>query len=132
MIKANPKKKKAESLSTITNRLDKLVSKIVRLRDHACVTCGSVNTPQAGHFESRRHMATRWALDNVHRQCSNCNLYLKGNMVEYFMFIQREYGANKPYELHDTARGPAPGRFERLELEIELKEELRKLEALNE
>lgn len=132
MIKSNPKKKKVESLSTITNRLDKLVSKIVRLRDQYCVTCGSTQDAQCGHFIPRDMYPTRWDLTNCHRQCSSCNLYQKGNMVVYHAFIRREYGEKYPETLDALSRGPAPKRFERLALEVELKEELRKLEALNE
>lgn len=132
MLKPNPKRKKAESLSTITNRLDKLVSKIVRLRDPACVTCGSTADAQCGHFIPRGMFPTRWDLSNCHRQCSECNCYRAGNMVAYHAFIRREYGEKYPETLDALSRGPAPKRAERLELEVELKEELRKLEALNE
>lgn len=133
MIKANPKRKKAESLSTITNRLDKLVSKIVRLRDPACVTCGSTQDAQCGHFVGRMFIATRWDLSNCHRQCAGCNMLHESDPVPYTLFIQREFGSEYPVTLSALAhQTKVLKRAERLELEVELKEELRKLEALSE
>lgn len=133
MLKANPKKKKAESLSTITNRLDKLVSKIVRLRDHACVTCDSQDSAQCGHFVGRMFIATRWDLTNCHRQCAGCNMLHESDPVPYTLFIQETYGSEYPATLSALAhQTKVLKRAERLKLEIELKEELRKLEALNE
>lgn len=130
---AVPKKKKKESLSTITNRLDRLVSKIVRLRDGKCVICGSVQNPQCGHFISRMFIATRFDLSNCHQQCSGCNMTHEVDPVPYTLFIQREYGSEYPATLSALAhQTKVLKRAERLELEEELKEELRKLEALNE
>jgi len=133
MPKAVPKKKKAESLSTITNRLDRLVSKIVRLRDPSCVTCPSTETPQCGHYVSRVFIATRWDLTNCHRQCSACNMRHELDPVPYTLFIQREFGSEYPATLSALAhQTKVLKRAERLELEAELKIELAKLEALNE
>jgi hypothetical protein len=130
MLKPVPKKKKIRSLSAITRDLDTVVSKIVRLRDKRCVTCGSTDDPQAGHFESRKHFAIRWDLSNVHQQCSECNCYLNGNMVLYYKFIQLQYGWKYPDTLHALARGKAPNRSERMVLLDDLKAKLRELEAL--
>ena len=129
MLKAVPKKKKQQSLAAITKRLDIVVSKIVRIRDKRCVTCGSTDSPQAGHFESRGHYGTRWDLSNVHQQCASCNLYLKRNMVEYYKFIQKTYGEKYPDTLHELAREPAPNRGERLLLLDGLNARLKELEA---
>ncbi len=133
MLRANPKKKKAESLSTITSRLDKLVSKIVRLRDKACVVCGSTQNPQCGHYIGRMFIATRFDLTNCHQQCSGCNMLHESDPIPYTQFIQREFGVEYPATLSALAhQTKVLKRAERLELEVELKEGLRKLEALNE
>ena len=129
MPKPVPKKKKVRSLSAITRDLDTVVSKIVRLRDKRCVTCNSTDDPQAGHFESRKHLAIRWDLTNVHQQCSECNCFLNGNMVAYYKFIQRTYGEKYPDLLHELARGKAPNRSERMALLDDLKAKLKELEA---
>lgn len=133
MPKAVPKKKKAESLSTITNRLDRLVSKIVRLRDSACVICGSTQNPQCGHYIGRMFIATRWDLTNTHQQCAGCNMLHESDPIPYTLFIQREFGSEYPATLSAIAhQTKVLKRAERLELEAELKLELAKLEALNE
>ena len=103
MPKAVPKKKKAESLSTITNRLDRLVSKIVRLRDPVCITCGSTETAQCGHYISRVFIATRFDLSNCFRQCSACNMRHELDPVPYTLFIQREFGPEYPATLSALA-----------------------------
>jgi hypothetical protein len=133
MLKANPKKKKAESLSTITRRLDILVSRIVRLRDKACVVCGSTQNPQCGHYIGRMFVATRWDLTNCHQQCSGCNMLHESDPIPYTLFIKREFGEKYPETLSALAhQTKVLNRAERLALEVELKDELRKLEALNE
>lgn len=133
MLRANPKKKKVESLSAITNRLDKIMSRIVRLRDPACVTCGSFDNAQCGHYISRMFIATRWDITNCHRQCSRCNVMHEIDPVPYTLFIQREFGDEYPATLSALAhQTKVLKRAERLALEVELKEELRRLEALNE
>lgn len=70
----------------------RLFSKLIRERDPACVTCGSKSNPQAGHFIPRQHNATLFDPLNVWRQCSNCNLYLHGNIPAYIEFIKSKLG----------------------------------------
>lgn len=130
MLKKSPKPKKQVPLSTITNRLDKLVSKIVCLRDSACVTCNSTENPQCGHFVGRIFINTRWDLTNCHRQCSGCNFMHENDSMPYTLFIARKYGPDYPAELSVKAhKTKVLTRSERLELEILLKQELAKLEA---
>lgn len=38
---------------------------------------------QAGHFISRKHLITRFLLDNIKPQCIKCNCYLNGNLECY-------------------------------------------------
>ena len=71
----------------------------VRLRDiHAgCISCGKGKDWQgqyhAGHFYTR---AARPDLafhpDNCHKQCSQCNNYLSGNLVEYRKSLIKKIG----------------------------------------
>ena len=128
---AVPKKKKLPSLPAITRRLDSLVSKIVRLRDPACVVCGSTADAQCGHFVGRMFINTRWDLTNCHRQCAGCNMAHESDPVPYTLFIQRRYGAEYPATLSALAhQSKVLKRAERLALESELAEELKRLEAL--
>ncbi len=58
---------------TVEQRLDKVVSEIIRGRDRVCITCDRELPLSAGHFMKRRHTATRWNLHNVNGQCMDCN-----------------------------------------------------------
>lgn len=79
--------------------LDELVREIVLERDEFCVTCGSVESPQCGHFLSRASWATRFHLANNHRQCSNCNREHERDPGPYRRFMLETYGAETVAEL---------------------------------
>ena len=74
-----------------------LLSKIVRMQaaDDAgytkCVTCGVCkpwSEMQAGHFIPGRKNSVLFDERGVHPQCYRCNVRLKGNMVEYFVYME--------------------------------------------
>lgn len=79
----------------LVQRLDRLVSILVRRGEDRCATCGR-RLPwryrQAGHFVPRVVQETRWDLDNVHVQCAHCNVELGGNIPAYRKFIAERYG----------------------------------------
>ena len=91
-VKPKPKLVAAVKCIDLVQQLDKVFSQFIRLRDAGkdgytkCISCGSYFKPeliQAGHYFSRRHMATRWDEDNVHAQCVFCNCHQHGNLKEY-------------------------------------------------
>lgn len=132
-MKPQPKKKpkiiKQEKLSTITNRLDKLVSQIVRLRDGKCVTCDSTINQQCGHYISRVFVNVRWDLRNCNCQCSACNVSHEQDPVPYTQWIQNIYGWDVWHELSKKAHDPHKvTRQERLLIEVGLRELLKELE----
>lgn len=127
---AQPKPKQHKKLSTITNRLDTLVSKIVRLRDAQCITCGSVEEGECGHYFHRALINTRWDLQNCHRQCTCCNSYHEENTEPYTRFMIQKYGPEVIIELSQIAHSPKKiNRVDRLILEVEFKKLLSELEA---
>lgn len=127
--KKTKKKVKQEKLSTITNRLDKLTSQIVRLRDGRCVTCGSKENQQCGHFISRVFVNIRWDLRNCNCQCSACNRTHELDTVPYALWMQVTYGESILEELSKKAHSDHKvNRIERLAIEAELKEILTQLE----
>lgn len=69
----------------------KAFSEYIRLRDPFCVTCGGPNQ-HAGHFIDGRHNAVLFSEMGVHSQCYHCNVGLKGNKVEYWLFMEKKYG----------------------------------------
>ena len=58
----------------------------IRKRDEGmgCISCGSYNQIQAGHFYSAgNHNNLRFNIHNVNSQCKKCNYFLSGNLLEY-------------------------------------------------
>jgi hypothetical protein len=58
----------------------------IRKRDEGmgCISCGSYNQIQAGHFYSAgNHNNLRFDIHNVNSQCKKCNYFLSGNLLEY-------------------------------------------------
>ena len=100
-----------------------------------CVTCSRpypYKSLQAGHFIQGRGNAVLFDERLVYSQCFGCNgnpPYGKGgNYVEYFLFMEREWGRDKLDEFialkHDTKIYKT---FHFVELEQELKEKTKQL-----
>lgn len=94
----NPEKLRKKTPAQLKKLADKVFSEYVRQRDRGtCISCGTQKPwkeMQAGHFVSRRHLATRWDEWNVHCQCVSCNVFLKGNMVRYAVALREKHGDN--------------------------------------
>ena len=100
-LNKEPKKPIARkrTLTQLKNELDKVFSRYIRAK-HAdsrgmvrCITCDReylVGDAQAGHFASRRHMATRWDEDNVRPQCYRCNITDQGRQWRFGEALDRE------------------------------------------
>ena len=67
-------------------------SKWVRNRDKRCVTCGSTNTLQAGHFW---HAVLDFDEMNINAQCKQCNTHKHGNLNTYGIYLLRKHGQEK-------------------------------------
>ena len=80
------------TITKLKKECDRVFSLWVRNRERACVTCGSRNNLQAGHYVSRSVNILRFDERNVHTQCVSCNIFKRGNMVEYSAFMLRKYG----------------------------------------
>lgn len=60
-----------------------------------CVTCGCIKPiedMQAGHFLDGRNNSILFDERGVHPQCYACNCCLHGNKVEYFKWMEKNYG----------------------------------------
>jgi hypothetical protein len=74
-----------------------------RDRDLPCISCDAIGTHEgmggywdAGHYRSRgaaRHLS--FNLQNCVKQCSRCNRYLSGNVVEYRIRLIKRIGLDK-------------------------------------
>lgn len=94
--------------STLKTKLDRLTSKIVRLRDKWCVCCGlpveyndkgDPVTNDCGHFLGRKVDATRWDLRNCNCQCRSCNWKHNDNPMPYVDYMLSHYGSEIVIEL---------------------------------
>jgi hypothetical protein len=94
--------------TNLKEKLDKVFSLYIRLKDAdengfcTCYTCGKVahyKEMQNGHFWSRTHLSTRFNEDNCKIQCVGCNIFKKGNYIEYTKRLLKELGEEKFNEL---------------------------------
>lgn len=109
---SNKQKKRGLKSRTLTyykKRLWSIFSKFIRLRDSddsgyvTCITCDKPlfwKQSQAGHFIAQHnHPNTIFHEQNVHAQCSQCNIYLHGNQFIYSKKIDLIYGEGKADEI---------------------------------
>ena len=96
-------------------KLDKLFSEYIRLRDSdhkgycKCISCGKEapafgGSIHAGHFMSRRHIATRWDEKNVNSQCNYCNTFLNGNQYRASIGLDNKYGKGTAKKLEERSK----------------------------
>src|SRR3970282_1253899 len=95
-------------------KLDKLISKIVIARDPRCVTCGSINSPTAGHLFSRVAYSPRWDLNNVFRQCLACNFRHEHDSYPFSEWFRKNYSPSLYHKLH--RKYETPRKFKTFEL----------------
>ena len=103
-----------KTISQLKKHLDNIFSLYIRLRDATdeglcqCVTCGRISHyksgMQNGHFQSRRHHATRWNETNCQVQCVKCNMYEQGEQYKFSIALDSKYGIGTAEELELLAR----------------------------
>lgn len=100
--------KRKRSLAALTRDLDKQFSLFIRQRyadewgNVSCVTCGQRKhwkEMNAGHFIPRQYRATRYLETNVAPQCVHCNQWRRGNLIEYYAWMQKTHGQETIDEL---------------------------------
>ena len=73
-----------------------------------CFTCGIVRHykegMQNGHFQSRKHLSTRFDEENCQVQCVKCNVYAWGEQYKFSLALDGKYGEGKAEELQYLAR----------------------------
>jgi len=118
MAKATKKKR------TVAQEVDdaaKALQKYVRLKaadDNGycqCVTCGVVrkwnDRMQGGHFYGRRHLVFKLFEENIHPQCSGCNMYgMKTTKIQeaYRIYMEDTYGTRRIRAMQKLAWRAAP------------------------
>ena len=131
-----------KSIGKLKKEAWKWFSKYIRLRDclkttkdhryGVCVTCGKkypINKLQAGHFVPGRMNSILFDERNCHAQCVACNCFKGGSQIEYYQFMEKEYGREVIDELlekkHQTRK------FTAEELEEMIQTYKRKVEELS-
>jgi hypothetical protein len=87
-------RKQRSELQKWTDKLDKVMSLYVRMRDSKefhykyfrCISCGRVlpiDKADNGHYLSRRHMSTRFDTRNQNAECTYCNRFSADHLVGY-------------------------------------------------
>lgn len=100
-------KRRQKSRSQLVRQLDSVFSTYIRQKEAIdgigrCVTCGDTKPWQQlqnGHFYTRGRYHTRWDEDNCHTQCVTCNVFKKGNYINYTMYMIDRYGRDFVNEL---------------------------------
>lgn len=91
--KKSGQKHKSEQRTWI-NKLDKVVSLYVRMRDarefhyryFRCISCGRilpVADADCGHYVGRAHMSLRFDTRNVNAECRFCNRFSSSHLIGY-------------------------------------------------
>ena len=101
------KKVKKEKITPLKTKLDDIFSLYIRLREATdeglvqCFTCGKVGHyktggMQNGHFQSRKHLATRFSEDgNCEVQCIKCNIFDSGQQYIFSLRLDEKYGEGR-------------------------------------
>jgi len=104
--------RKDKSVSKLKKELDKWFSLYIRLR-HAidcvseCYTCNKKDhykRMDAGHFQSRKFLATRWCEENVQVQCKRCNIFNAGEQYAFSKLLDLRIGDGTAEKLERLAR----------------------------
>lgn len=86
-----------KSLPSLKDSVQRLVNKYARLRDvnDGCISCtGKVE--EGGHFwPMGSNSALRYNLDNINGQCTSCNRYKHGNLLEYRLKLVAKIGEKR-------------------------------------
>lgn len=115
------KVKKTVSLPKLLKKAQVVFNKFVRLRDEGkgCISCGATVT-EAGHYRSQGHYSSlRFNEMNTNGQCTRCNCFLHGNLIEYRKGLVKRYGEERVLMLENAGSFKKWTRFE-LEAIIEM------------
>ena len=103
-----------KTISKLKKELDTIFSVYIRLREAneygycQCHTCGVVrhykDGMQNGHFQSRKHLSTRFDEENCQVQCVKCNMFSQGEQFKFGLNLDSKYGEGKAVELEFLAR----------------------------
>src|SRR5665648_238230 len=92
-------------LQSLLNKCQKVFNLYIRLRDlngtdyFTCISCGQIKDKRflhAGHYYNVGHFdGLRFDEDNCFSQCSHCNTFLHGNLIEYSKRLHLKSGSER-------------------------------------
>lgn len=126
-------KTKEQSVGKLLGKLQSVFNKYIRLRDEnlGCISCGSYNEIQAGHFYNVGHYSwLRFDEDNVHSQCKRCNYFLRGNLLPYRVNLIKKIGTVPFERLEIRSQLRQVKKYGRFELEQLIKYYKQKIKAI--
>jgi 5-methylcytosine-specific restriction endonuclease McrA len=94
-------------MKKLIKKLDERFSIAIRLAESAhdlgkCFICRIPirwDHAVAGHFRKRRHLATRWSVENVHMLCPDCNRIDEQKPQRYEAAMIQTYGKERIKQL---------------------------------
>jgi hypothetical protein len=105
-------------------RRDQLFSIFIRLRDGACVLCGSTSNLECSHYHGRSNPESRVDPLNAHAMCSFHNQQHNSDRKPYRLFIIRTYGRRALTELNQRMQEHVKQSDEEIKEEIAVYESL--------
>jgi len=117
-----PVKPKIIPLPRLLKKAQEVFNAFIRARDisKGCISCGGV-VQEAGHYFSQgHHSALRFNEVNTNGQCTRCNCFLHGNLINYRSGLIARYGESKVLLLESSARNKVK-KWSRVELEAVIK-----------
>ena len=89
-----------------------------RDKDLPCISCNKSDAKwDAGHYlKAEIYTKLIFNEDNVHKQCSYCNLQLAGNLIEYRKGLVKRIGVKRVEDLEDMADSSRTYKFTKDEL----------------
>jgi hypothetical protein len=88
---------KTKTVGQLKKQLQPIFNEYIRLRDEGkpCISCGSYNKLQAGHFWAvGGYDGLRFDEDNVHGECARCNCWDESHLIPYSDNLKTKIGDN--------------------------------------
>lgn len=92
-----------------------------RDKDKGCISCGAEVTEAGHYFSQGHHSSLRFNEMNTNGQCTHCNRFLHGNLINYRKGLLRRYGKAKVEQLELNADLRKVKKWSRTELELIIK-----------
>lgn len=100
-----------KSLPELKKTAQKYFNAFIRRRDasRGCISCVKTKIDHAGHYMAQGSSgALRFDEDNVHGQCSGCNVFKHGNLIEYRINLIKKIGEERvdalEFHRHDVKK----------------------------